>query len=319
RRPDTTVEEPRIVWEDEEGGLAVLFKPPGWEVDDDTSVPTGRKLSEYLQGRYPQSCISRDAHHCHGIIHRLDLPSSGLILVGTSFEGYYRLKWQLDTAQIVREYAVVCHGWANPLLREIDVPVYHVAAGSAAESAQPPRRSPARSTVTEMGKPAKTLLRVLGHLSRGEERFSLLAIRICTGRRHQIRTHLQHVGHPTVCDGKYTRASVFIADLSWCPRNFLHRQRLEFRDAQHLPREAIEPLPVDLRNALRKLRPVGEESRVAVCGWLEGHKPMPWDQYEVLEAAEGVAYDTHPSALARPAESACKYDMARPGGAAGGE
>jgi len=154
RRPDTTVEEPRIVWEDEEGGLAVLFKPPGWEVDDDTSVPTGRKLSEYLQGRYPQSCISRDAHHCHGIIHRLDLPSSGLILVGTSFEGYYRLKWQLDTAQIVREYAVVCHGWANPLLREIDVPVYHVAAGSAAESAQPGQKHGDRDGQASQDAPA---------------------------------------------------------------------------------------------------------------------------------------------------------------------
>merc|ERR1719221_2050694 len=106
-----------------------------------------------------------------------------------------------------------------------------------------------------MGKPAQTYIRVLAHAMRGSWRFSLVTCRIQTGRRHQIRTHLRHVGHPTVADGKYTRAQIFVADTEWCPRNFLHRQRLAFRDAEGRQREATEPLTDDLCLALRRLAP----------------------------------------------------------------
>merc|ERR1719198_621280 len=106
-----------------------------------------------------------------------------------------------------------------------------------------------------MGKPAQTYIRVVAHVRRGPFKLSLIVCRIRTGRRHQIRTHLLHVGHPTVADGKYTRAQVFASDVEWCPRNFLHRQRLVFHDAAGREREATETLPDDLRKALRTLAP----------------------------------------------------------------
>merc|ERR1719221_996807 len=106
-----------------------------------------------------------------------------------------------------------------------------------------------------MGKPAQTYIRVLAHAMRGSWRFSLVTCRIQTGRRHQIRAHLRHVGHPTVADGKYTRAQIFDADSRWCPRNFLHRHRLAFRDAAGAERAVVEPLPPDLRAALAVLGP----------------------------------------------------------------
>ena len=71
------------------------------------------------------------------------------------------------------------------------------------------------STICQKGKPSKTYLKVLAHLGRNDQEFSLVAIRICTGRRHQIRTHTTHIGHPIVCDGKYTAPAVFLADLEW--------------------------------------------------------------------------------------------------------
>merc|ERR1712196_643879 len=212
---------PRITFESERPGIAVFLKPPGWEVDDEHTRPCGKRLSRYLQWKYPWSSIAHDPEHAFGIIHRLDVPSSGLILTGTTYEGHYVLKWQLDTAQIAREYVVLCHGWVSPKLQVIDAPVHHIPQSSAA-----PAKSVGRSMVIEMGKPAKTLLRVLAHLERGGRKFSLVVIRICTGRRHQIRAHLHHIWHPTVADGKYTRAAIFADDLTWWHRHFLHRQRL---------------------------------------------------------------------------------------------
>ena len=81
-----------------------------------------------------------------------------------------------------------------------------------------------------LGKPSVTLLKTIAQCSRKGEDYSLVAIRIRTGRRHQIRTHMAHIGNPIVCDGKYTSAKIFLKDKEWCERNFLHRYRLAFLD-----------------------------------------------------------------------------------------
>jgi len=208
---------PRILFDDEEHGIAVFFKPPGWEVDDEDKAAQGKCLSKYLQRKYPWSAVVRDGGHAFGIIHRLDVPSSGLILTGTTYEGYYLLKWQLDTGQIAREYVVFCHGWIAPALQKIDAPVHHISSKSAASSTYKIERSVRRSMVIEMGKPATTFVRVLVHATRAEWRLSLIVCRIRTGRRHQIRTHLLHVGHPTATDGKYTRAQVLVDRMRLSP------------------------------------------------------------------------------------------------------
>merc|ERR1712157_480542 len=104
----------------------------------------------------------------------------------------------------MRDYIVLCHGCIPPEKRGINSKVG--------------------------GKPSETYLKVLAHLVRQQQNYSLVAIRIRTGRMHQIRAHTEDIGHPTVCDGKYTAPQVFRADREWCPRNFLHRYRLLFRD-----------------------------------------------------------------------------------------
>ncbi|CAE8614719.1 unnamed protein product, partial [Polarella glacialis] len=72
---------------------------------------------------------------------------------------------------------------------------------------------------------------VVAHAHQANEALSLAVVRIDTGRRHQIRAHAAHIGHATVCDGKYSSEETFSADLGWCRRNFLHRHRLAFRDS----------------------------------------------------------------------------------------
>merc|ERR1712224_117848 len=171
-------------------------------------------------------------------------------------------------------YVVLVHGWVDVSLRLIDEKVLHVHAEGQKES-----------TVTEQGKPSKTHLTTLGHYTLAHddsEKLSLTLIQIVTGRRHQIRTHLAHVGHPTVSDGKYMSREPFIRDKQWCSRNFLHRHRLAFCDSAGVPHDAVAPLPADLRSALTFLRPAGPHSAAALEEWLAGRTPRAWSTYEGL-------------------------------------
>ena len=190
----------------------------------------------------------KSRHHQRGFLHRLDVPSSGLILVATSYTAYYDLRLQLSTGMISREYIALSHGLLRN--RQVTAPVFWRKGFADASSVRPEGR-PAISDLELMAK-------YLG-FNRG---FSLVRILIGTGRRHQIRVHTAHVGNPIVCDSKYAVWTTFEEDLTWCPRNFLHRHQLSFqeevelfpeRKGSHKTCSASEPLPEDLRCALEVL------------------------------------------------------------------
>ena len=82
-------------------GISVVFKPPYWEVDAKGQLSgSGLYLSSYMQNSHPSSCVVRMAAFEYGFVHRLDIPSSGLVLVGTSFRGLAGLQWQMHTYSI---------------------------------------------------------------------------------------------------------------------------------------------------------------------------------------------------------------------------
>ena len=184
------------------GDMMVICKPPGWEVDTE-DVGHVRRLSQYLQYLCAWSWRSWAVSilPSHGFVHRLDVPDSGLILTAKTSKAYWRLKFQLSVGTLMRDYVVMCHGFIPLERRKIKARVYY----SRLESNL-------QSTICQKGKPSMTSLKVLAHLARQQQNFSLVAIRIHTGRRHQIRTHMTHIGHPTVCDGKYTAPQTFLAD-----------------------------------------------------------------------------------------------------------
>ncbi|CAE8738096.1 unnamed protein product, partial [Polarella glacialis] len=281
--------EPRVVLELPD--RLVLMKPPGWEVersargggaahvqdDADGGQPPPMQLVTFLQAQEASaSCrweILRDSRFHWGFLHRLDVPSSGLVLAAKTYEAFYDLALQLNTGRLVRDYLILCHGWVPQDCSEISARVHWR------------RHDSSPSQVLPCGKPSRTALQVVAHFHRRSsapvcnsnnhnsnhsnnnnnssapdsgsvQRFSLLKVRIATGRRHQIRVHMAHIGHPVVCDGKYTARTTFHDDLQWCPRNFLHRHRLEFHDLRGVLQVATEELPTDLAAALGGLEPV---------------------------------------------------------------
>jgi 23S rRNA pseudouridine1911/1915/1917 synthase len=100
--------------------------------------------------------------------------------------------------------------------------------------------------VSAGGRPAITHYKVLG----SAEGTSLLEVDLGSGRTHQIRVHLAHLGHPVMGDSMYGGGSELAVRLG-LPRPFLHAARLAFvHPATGAPIEVIDPLPEDLRPAL---------------------------------------------------------------------
>lgn len=186
-------------------GVAVVLKPPNWEVDAKGQLSSsGYHLSHFMQRACHRSMskVLMLAEFEYGFIHRLDVPSSGLILTGTHFEGYSLLQWQIHTYTIGREYSVLVGCLIPSTLRDINASINDFL--------------PGHSFVDEsQGRPAETHLKCCWHVWRrlrfSCERFGLVCIAIHTGRRHQIRVHMQWEGHPTVTDEKYAHRALFLS------------------------------------------------------------------------------------------------------------
>ncbi|CAE8624875.1 unnamed protein product, partial [Polarella glacialis] len=249
----------------------VIWKPPGWEVERTGEVDGSQpaQLLGYLQGLqgHRNQPLAFDAEHHYGFMHRLDVPSSGLVFTARTYEAYYDLAYQLTTGRLVRDYVVLCHGAIPQSCLKIDARIRWS------------KDSPLPSSVSPLGKPSITHMKVLAHASKGPDSFSLVAIRIETGRRHQIRVHAAHIGHPVVCDGKYTQPQQFLRDRTWCPRNFLHRYRLAFADREGVAREVVWPLPLDMKAVIAQLSPHNALSKEALSRWEGDSRPRDWQDY----------------------------------------
>ncbi|KAF8819531.1 Rna pseudouridine synthase superfamily protein, partial [Cardiosporidium cionae] len=112
-------------------------------------------------------------------------------------------------------------------------------------------RSGGNSTLSE-GDTLDRTLSSKGENSEAKREFSLCNVRIHTGRTHQIRVHMRHIGHPLVSDTKYLNPQLCTSDRQWCPRMFLHSHVLEFNDPDNEKRtvRAVCPLALELEAVL---------------------------------------------------------------------
>ncbi len=189
------------------------------QVDDSaTESDSKRMLSHYLESVLPSQHLLSDLTHRRGFLHRLDVPTSGLILVATRYRAYYDLQIQLVTGAMRRDYIVLSHGSSSR--KRLDANVHWLEDGPVWFSG---------SRVLQSGKPALSLLETVASYASGSLRsLTLIRIQILTGRCHQIRLQTAHVGHPVVTDGRYSSSATYEEDRLWCKRNFLHRYRLDF-------------------------------------------------------------------------------------------
>jgi 23S rRNA pseudouridine1911/1915/1917 synthase len=221
--PDATF---AIAYEDEH--LLVVDKPAGVVVHPARGHRAGT-LAQALSGR----AAGGDDPRRQGIVHRLDRDTSGLLVVARTEPAHAALKEMLRRREITREYLALVEGRPAARAGTIDAPLGR------------DRRVRTRvSTDTDEPREATT------HFETEEafDGFTLLRVRLETGRTHQIRAHLLAIGHPVAGDPEYGRAGAL-----GLPRQFLHAERLAFRHpATGAEIDLRSPLPADLSKALAR-------------------------------------------------------------------
>lgn len=250
----------KIAFEDDD--VLVIDKPARLVVHPGAGNPSGTLMNGLLHHAPDLASLPRS-----GILHRLDKDTSGLLLVAKTLPAHTRLVRDLQNRDITREYRAVCNGRVTAG-GHVDAPIGRHAT----------QRT--RMAVTDKGKPAVTHYRVL-------ERFAahtFLALRLESGRTHQIRVHMAHVRHALVGDpvygGRLRIPAGTSVELETTLRAFyrqaLHASRLAF--SHPLSGETVEchsPLPGDVSGLLSALASdIGAEAR-KVDDWNRMAWPQP--------------------------------------------
>ncbi len=235
------VEELVVLWEDRH--LAVIDKPAGVVTHPNERYPRGTvaDLARERWGALP----TQQGEDRPGIVHRLDRMTSGLLILALSEEAMVELMRAFREREVEKTYSALVHGVPRFDSEWIDAPILRV-----------PRRERLRVGGSgEEGRPASTLIEC-------RERFHGFAhihAHPKTGRTHQIRVHLEHLGHPIIGDRLYgPRGALEVPLPPEAPcllRQALHARSLRFRHPiSGDPLAFDSPLPADMAALLEWLR-----------------------------------------------------------------
>ncbi len=212
--------------------VIVIDKPAGLVVHPGAGNPEGTLVNGLL-ARFPDIAdVGQPGRP--GIVHRLDIGTSGLLVVARTGRAYDHLVAALSKRDVGRRYRTLVWGVPASPSGVIDAPIGR------------DHRDPMKMAVVVDGKPARTHYRVL-HTYRHVAEVAELECQLETGRTHQIRVHLAAIGHPVVGDGTYggNRSAVRTA------RPVLHAALLSFTHPVTGVTMSFEsPLPADLQAVL---------------------------------------------------------------------
>lgn len=223
-----------IVYED--GDILVINKPAGLVTHPGAGNWEGTLLNALLH-HTPQAAGLPRA----GIVHRLDKDTSGLMVVAKTLEAQTQLVRDLQARTVKRVYWAVAKGVFDRPSGDVEAPI-----------GRHPTQRTKMAVVAEdrpTGKPALTHWTVLEQY----EQYAWVECRLATGRTHQIRVHLAHIGHPLVGDSVY-------GGRNWAGQLPFHRQALHAvrlglahpRTGQIMEWEALPP--ADFQELLASLR-----------------------------------------------------------------
>ena len=241
--PSTTQHAPEeiplaVIFEDAD--ILVVDKPAGLVVHPGSGNWTGTLLNALLRHAPALAGVPRA-----GIVHRLDKDTSGLLVVAKNIPAQVDLVRQLQARSVTRDYVAVVHGLL-PREGAVDAPI----------GRHPVHRT--RMAVVARGKPAKTFYFPVEH----GVGWTRLRCRLETGRTHQIRVHLNSIGHPLVGDPVYgisQRKSALPAAALAFPRQALHAAKLALNHpgtGEGLAWESALPADISaLINLLKNAKP----------------------------------------------------------------
>ena len=244
--PVTLAPEPihlNIVYEDDD--LIVVDKPAGMVVHPGAGIESGTLANALV---YHFNTLSDVAGRIRpGIVHRIDKETSGLLVVAKNDVAHERLSDQFRDRQVFKMYVALVYGRMSESAGEIEARI---------------GRSPHNRTRMSVlrggaGRAAHTIFEVAQRYNE----FTLLKVQIKTGRTHQIRVHLAHIGHPVAGDSTYgggrensIRNTTIKRETIALGRHFLHSAQLGFKHPRTgKPLEFVSQLPPELENFLALL------------------------------------------------------------------
>jgi len=217
-----------IVYEDD--AMMVLDKPVGLVVHPAPGHWSGTLLNGLL-AHHPAAVQLPRA----GIVHRLDKDTSGLMMVGKTLQAVTALTRAIAAREVQRLYKAIVHGVLAPGLHTVDAPI---------------GRDPAsrlRMAVHHAGRPARTDVEPVS----SAEGLTAVQCRLHTGRTHQIRVHLAHIGHPLLADKLYGGTPGLKLE-----RQALHAWKLVLHHPMGGKRmEFVRLPPADMAQAWRRVVP----------------------------------------------------------------
>lgn len=193
-----------IIYEDED--VIVVNKPKNMVVHPAVGNKSGTLVNAVL-GKHELSDISGDIRP--GIVHRLDKNTTGVLVVAKNNYAHQKIAKQIQDRETKKEYIALVRGLIKENDGIINMPI----------GRHPTDRK--KMAVTRTGKEAITEFKVL---KRFEEGYTLISINLKTGRTHQIRVHMSHIGYPIVGDDVYSNGKNPFGATS----QMLHAQRLGF-------------------------------------------------------------------------------------------
>ena len=222
-----------VIYEDND--IIVINKPKGMIVHPGNGNPDGT-LVNAVMAKCKGSLSGIGGEIRPGIVHRLDKDTSGIIIVAKNDLSHINLSNQIKNREVKKTYIALVRGIVKENEATINMPI---------------ARSPKdriKMAVVRNGKEAITHFKVLERYSEG---FSLLEIKIDTGRTHQIRVHLAEIGYPVVGDYVYSNGKNPFGIVGQC----LHAKKLEFNHPTTNKKMTLEaPLPEYFENVIKELR-----------------------------------------------------------------
>ena len=230
---DTNIE---IIYEDSD--ILIINKPRGLTVHDAPSVKDATLVDWLKLQNISLSTISGDERH--GIVHRLDKGTSGILIVAKNNEAHIELSKQLEKREAGRYYLAL-----------IDLPLKDNIIVEEPIGRNPNNRL--KMSIQKDGRYAKTSFCKLEVSN--NSKYELIACKLSTGRTHQIRVHLKYIGHPIVGDTLYGNESLLI------DRQALHCCEMKFKHPITNEELIITcPIPEDIDALTQFLRPEGERN-----------------------------------------------------------
>jgi|SRR5450432_556147 23S rRNA pseudouridine1911/1915/1917 synthase len=238
-----------VVYEDDD--IAVINKAAGMTVhagsgkDDAGSKGT---LVNALLHRF-RNLSQVDDPLRPGIVHRLDKDTSGLLVVAKNDNAHRKLAAQFLHREVKKTYLALVHGWLPKPQGTINTPI-----------SRDLNRRERMTTKRADGRTAITHWKVLKAIEGKHGKFSLLEVKIETGRTHQIRAHLSSIGHPVAGDALYGAPRAlpgYVGTASGAAslgRHYLHSFALQFRHPiSSKPLSFEQPLPAELKEFLDRV------------------------------------------------------------------